>query len=106
MKPYYIQRLNESIYNFFLENYENENMAIEKSESITQQILELIKSINIKFDKKNNEHTTKEIHTLKHLLLYADLDEISDMCQELENDMRVGIFNHQLKEKIVSKIVK
>lgn len=74
--------------------------------NITQQILELIKSINIKFDKKNNEQTTKEIHTLKHLLLYADLDEISDMCQELENDMRVGIFNHQLKEKIVSKIVK
>lgn len=106
MLPTDIKCIRESIYNFFLENYENEKMALEKSESITQQILELIKSINIKFDKKNNEHTTKEIHTLKHLLLYADLDEISDMCQELENDMRVGIFNHQLKEKIVSKIVK
>lgn len=106
MLPTDIICIRESIYNFFLENYENEKIALEKSESITQQILELIKSINIKFDKKNNEYTTKEIHTLKHLLLYADLDEISDMCQELENDMRVGIFNHQLKEKIVSKIVK
>ena len=106
MKPYYIQRLNEAIYNFFLENYENENMAIEKSESITNQILELFENINIKFDNIYEENTAKQIHTLKHLLLYADLDEISDMCQELENDMRVGIFYHQLKEKIVSKIVK
>lgn len=106
MKPYYIQRLNEAIYNFFLENYENENMAIEKSESITNQILELIENINIKFDNRYEENTAKQIHTLKHLLLYADLDEISDMCQELENDMRKGIFNHYLKEKIVSKIVK
>ena len=106
MKPYYIQRLNEAIYNFFLENYENENMAIEKSESITNQILELFENINIKFDNIYEENTAKQIHTLKHLLLYADLDDISDLCQELENDMRVGIFNHQLKEKIVSKIVK
>ncbi len=101
-----IKCIRESIYNFFLENYENEKMALEKSESITQQILELIKNINIKFDKKNNEQTTKEIHTLKHLLLYADLDEISDMCQELENDMRKGIFNHYLKDKIITEIVK
>ena len=106
MKPYYIQRLNEAIYNFFLENYENENMAIEKSESITNQILELIENINIKFDNRYEENTTKQIHTLKHLLLYADLDDISDLCQELENDMRKGIFNHYLKDKIIAEIVK
>ena len=106
MKPYYIQRLNEAIYNFFLENYENENMAIEKSESITNQILELIENINIKFDNRYEENTTKQIHTLKHLLLYADLDDVSDLCQELENDMRKGIFNHYLKDKIITEIVK
>jgi len=106
MKPYYIQRLNEAIYNFFLENYENENMAIEKSESITNQILELIENINIKFDNRYEENTAKQIHTLKHLLLYADLDDVSDLCQELENDMRKGIFNHYLKDKIITEIVK
>ena len=64
MKPYYIQRLNEAIYNFFLENYENENMAIEKSESITNQILELIENINIKFDNRYEENTANLINSL------------------------------------------
>jgi hypothetical protein len=46
MLPTDIKCIRESIYNFFLENYENEKMALEKSESITNQILELIENIN------------------------------------------------------------
>lgn len=97
--------LKTRIYTYFLENYEDPELAKTKSITISNEIIELINCIDTNFTL-DNISLTKQIHTLKHLLLYADLDEISDMCQYLELNARLGVLNYELKEEIVVKIVK
>lgn len=101
-----IGRIRPKVYDYFLCNYDDEDLALQKSETIAIEIGDLVDMICYNFDLEETENTLRYIHTLKHLLLYADLDDVSDMCQDLELIMRGGIFNHELKDAIVLKIVK
>ncbi len=103
--PVNIISLKTRIYNYFLENYDDEELAKNKSISVAKEIITLVDLIDQNFNL-NNILLTKQIHTLKHLLLYADLDDISDLCQYLELNVRLGVLNHELKVEIISKIVK
>ena len=100
------KKLEDLIYNYFMEEYENHKIAEQKSKSISEEIIYLIASLNNQVQLGEFEKLTKTVHTLKHLLLYADLDNISDMCQELEDTARKGKFDKDLKDKIISEIVK
>jgi hypothetical protein len=100
------EKLQTLIYNYFFEQYEEETIAEEQAENLSNEILSLMKDIDYSILKRDMGMLTKASHTLKHLLLYADLDDVSDMCQELESDARKGIIKTPLKEEIFQEIVK
>jgi len=103
MNMYVREKLEKLTYKFFLETYDDTDIAATQSKNTTDHILKLASQLEEKVTLQELSHTA---HTLKHLLLYADLDNVSDMCQELETAARKGYINIQLKDKIIQEIVK
>lgn len=100
------EKLSHLIYNYFYTEYEDEDVATAQSENLSKEILSLMKDIDYNIERDSLRMVSKAAHTLKHLLLYADLDDVIDLCQELEDKARNGELDLELKEEIFSKIVK
>lgn len=99
-------KLKKLVFNFFLEEYEDAEAADIQSEKISNKIIELVSTLQEITENSDTAETSRLAHTLKHLLLYADLDDVSDMCGELEIQARKDYINIPLKEKIIQEIVK
>lgn len=98
-----IEKLAIRIYDYFFEEYEDVCIAQSKSEAISVNIAALLESLDCQYECGC---LVNEIHTLKHLLLYADLDDASDLCQDLELLEIKKLKNRELVDKIIENIVK
>ena len=99
------EKLEKLVYEYFINDFPDE-VAKDKAKKTAVEIISLMQDIEHEIITKDLQSLTRSVHTLKHLLLYADLDELSDMCQDLESDIRIGEINIPLKEEIFKEIVK
>lgn len=74
--------------------YLSENMDIKKAHNqanmIVDNIFDLVDKINMSIHNNNIDPIllSKKFHTLKNLLLYGDFYYESDLCQDIEIELR------------------
>ena len=60
----------------------------EKSEHMALSIINLLDKIDQNYKNGDLSASLKDFHSLKHSLLFADLDELSELAKEIENCIR------------------
>lgn len=79
----------DAIYDFLSETMDDEK-AENQANIMVDNIIETVNSINEDMESQSTEivSVSQKFHTLKNLLLYGDFYYESDLCQDIELELR------------------
>lgn len=82
-------KLTPLVHNYLDESYDDE-FADKNTSKTVENIIEIMEELEKEIDNEltDRKRAFKQAHTLKHMLLYADLDDESDLAQELEDMLK------------------